>query len=580
MVSKAVHRLATPRADRRLALLGTHLRLDAAPPAAFRRQQHAAGSALPPPPSFILIAHRGGQEILPENTLPAFLCAIERLGPDPVIEFDVQLTSDGVPVVIHDDTVDRTAAGVSLATKAPGAGSTAVAAMTLAELQKLELTAEGNSWEMGEGNPATGRVPTLDQLLQAVAGRCHLLLELKSEQPGLVSAVAASLERWGWLDEQSTPYAKGGVTVFCQVLGQLREVGELAPHAARMLAVPQIDAAAVELAQTHHLEGLSTSSAHEDLAEQVALAKSAGLRCRTAGIGAPDDDGLTNLRRAVEAGADGTTIDWPFKAKDVVQMMEIMATAAQATAGVSSSAAAGVSTASPGSEFPDGDPSPGPPTAGTITIYGQPTSRVCKVMWVCAELGVPFEQHSGFAFRNDDWALALNPKGTVPFIRDGDLVLNESNTIVAHLANRYSAASGIYPVDVDELSQAWQWLEFGEQFLVPRTNPVFFGVVRESYAPSLGRPGAPSAEEIEAAVPKCAEAFHALNAHLAGKQMMLGDVFTMADITVAIQANRLVGNDGFGFAELSPTLFPNVVAWHARLSERPAFAEHVLPRFT
>jgi glutathione S-transferase len=50
-------------------------------------------------------------------------------------------------------------------------------------------------------------------------------------------------------------------------------------------------------------------------------------------------------------------------------------------------------------------------------------------MWVCAEVGVEFEQHHGFAFRNDSWALELNPKGTVPFIKDGDLVLNVSTPI-------------------------------------------------------------------------------------------------------------------------------------------------------
>ena len=49
-----------------------------------------------------------------------------------------------------------------------------------------------------------------------------------------------------------------------------------------------------------------------------------------------------------------------------------------------------------------------------------------QVMWVCAEVGVEFEQHHGFAFRNDPWALALNPKGTVPFIKDKELVLNVS----------------------------------------------------------------------------------------------------------------------------------------------------------
>jgi glutathione S-transferase len=60
---------------------------------------------------------------------------------------------------------------------------------------------------------------------------------------------------------------------------------------------------------------------------------------------------------------------------------------------------------------------------------------------------------------------------------------------------------------------------------------------------------------------------------------VLGGDFTIADITVAIQANRLVGNNGFGFDDLAPSNFPNIVAWHGRLSARPAFAEHVLPRY-
>ena len=90
-----------------------------------------------------------------------------------------------------------------------------------------------------------------------------------------------------------------------------------------MLSVDRIDEAAVSLALEKKLEGVSTASTHPDLEDQVALAKAAGLNCRTAGIGAPDDDGLANLRRAVKAGADGTTIDWPFKAQDVVAMMKI-----------------------------------------------------------------------------------------------------------------------------------------------------------------------------------------------------------------------------------------------------------------
>ena len=74
--------------------------------------------------------------------------------------------------------------------------------------------------------------------------------------------------------------------------------------------------------------------------------------------------------------------------------------------------------------------------------------------------------------------------------------------------------------DADELHCG---AEFGEQYLVPRMNPVFFGVVRGSYAPSLNKPGTPPAEEIEIAVPKCVEAFTVLEQHLQDKVILLPD---------------------------------------------------------
>ena len=55
-----------------------------------------------------VFAHRGASGYAPENTLDAFMLAIEQ-GADG-IELDVQLSKDGVPVVIHDETVDRVTA--------------------------------------------------------------------------------------------------------------------------------------------------------------------------------------------------------------------------------------------------------------------------------------------------------------------------------------------------------------------------------------------------------------------------------------------------------------------------------------
>ena len=58
----------------------------------------------------LLIAHRGGAGLAPENTLAAFENAVHRWGAD-MLEMDVQSTRDGEVVVIHDETVDRTTDG-------------------------------------------------------------------------------------------------------------------------------------------------------------------------------------------------------------------------------------------------------------------------------------------------------------------------------------------------------------------------------------------------------------------------------------------------------------------------------------
>src|SRR5690606_25978815 len=74
----------------------------------------------------LLIAHRGGAGLAPENTLEAFRQAVDDWAAD-MIELDVHATADGYCVVIHDPTVDRTTDGTGR-----------VAEMTLAELKRLD----------------------------------------------------------------------------------------------------------------------------------------------------------------------------------------------------------------------------------------------------------------------------------------------------------------------------------------------------------------------------------------------------------------------------------------------------------
>lgn len=129
----------------------------------------------------LIIAHRGASACAPENTLAAFERAFS-LGADG-IELDVTLTRDGVPVVIHDDTVDRTTNGTG-----------AVAQMTLEEIQSLDAGRWCSTEFRGE------KVPTLAEVLKTVGQRGIVNVELKGtnlKSDGLEAAAIRAVESAG-----------------------------------------------------------------------------------------------------------------------------------------------------------------------------------------------------------------------------------------------------------------------------------------------------------------------------------------------------------------------------------------------
>ena len=119
------------------------------------------------------IAHRGlHDEQVPENTMPAFEAAIEAGYP---IEIDVQLTKDKVPVVFHDDKLDRL---TGLKKRVTG--------VKFADLQRLRIGGTEHS------------VPTFKEFLEFVAGRVPILVELKRNRgsKGLERAVIEMLQKY------------------------------------------------------------------------------------------------------------------------------------------------------------------------------------------------------------------------------------------------------------------------------------------------------------------------------------------------------------------------------------------------
>ena len=127
------------------------------------------------------IAHRGASSAAPPNTLSAVRKAYE-LGADG-IEFDVRLSRDGVPVVIHDATIAL-----------PAGERVRVADLTLEGLKAIDVGSKFGPAHQGE------QIPTLEELLTHARGRLLLNLELKSTailDTRLARAAAAEVQRVG-----------------------------------------------------------------------------------------------------------------------------------------------------------------------------------------------------------------------------------------------------------------------------------------------------------------------------------------------------------------------------------------------
>ncbi|UFJ42710.1 glycerophosphodiester phosphodiesterase [Brevibacillus humidisoli] len=132
------------------------------------------------------MAHRGWSGAAPENTLAAIGMALDHPGVD-AIEIDVQLTRDGVPVVIHDFTLERTTTGSGL-----------VMQHTYEELRQLDA----GSWF--DPKYAAQRIPSLEEVLVVSRGKKRLNIELKqaaNRYRGLEEKVVSLIRRRGMQEQ-------------------------------------------------------------------------------------------------------------------------------------------------------------------------------------------------------------------------------------------------------------------------------------------------------------------------------------------------------------------------------------------
>jgi len=129
----------------------------------------------------LVVAHRGGAGLWPENTMYGFERAVD-LGVD-VLETEIHSTADNILVLMHDSTVDRTTNG-----------SGPISALTLEELKTLDA---GYNWtsDGGQTFPFRGSgitVPTLGELFTALPDM-RINIDIKQEKPSLVASLCKTI---------------------------------------------------------------------------------------------------------------------------------------------------------------------------------------------------------------------------------------------------------------------------------------------------------------------------------------------------------------------------------------------------
>ena len=192
----------------------------------------------------------------------------------------------------------------------------------------------------------------------------------------------------------------------------------------------------------------------------------------------------------------------------------------------------------------------------SIQLYRSAISGHChRVELFLSLLGLPFEaididlalkEHKAPDF------LALNPLGQVPVLRDGELILADSNAILVYLEARYAAGQWL-PRDPVGAARVQRWLSLA-------AGPLAFGPAAARVVQLFKRPTDPK-ESIE----RAEGLFQFMESELGHAPFLAGELATLADVAHYAYVARAPE----GLVSLQP--YPAVRAWLARIEALPGF---------
>jgi len=206
-----------------------------------------------------------------------------------------------------------------------------------------------------------------------------------------------------------------------------------------------------------------------------------------------------------------------------------------------------------------------------LKLYGGAKNRGRRCYWLVKELGLDIEPveidlHSG-QHKSPEF-LKINPNGHVPVLDDDGLLLHESFAINLHLAKKYGVAQGspLAPRSLEEEALMTQWT-----FWVVNEIEHLQGVILQHRLTTAGPAatallpeGARDPKRADDAWERLQKPLGVLDATLTGRDYLVGDRFTVADLNVAIVLST------FSRLGLELTRYPNLRAWLDTCLARPA----------
>ena len=250
-------------------------------------------------PPVQVIAHQGGDDLWPSNTLYAMERAVT-LGVD-VLEMDVHATRDGVLVLSHDETVERLTDGSGL-----------IKEMTLAEIEALDAAYD---WTPDDVPPVDGiyplrgqgiAIPTLEEIFEAFPGM-PMNIEVKQQEPPIVEPFCQLLRQYGKEDEVLVASFHPEVMVAFR-----QECPEVATSATEREILPfyilnQARLAAVYRAPAHAFQVPEVSGGRRVVTERfVNAAHAHNVQVHVWTVDDPE-----KMARLIELGVDGIITDRP-----------------------------------------------------------------------------------------------------------------------------------------------------------------------------------------------------------------------------------------------------------------------------